>query len=112
MIASALARRPLAEVLTALRSVGVPCGAVRSVAEALSDPQAIARSMVETLDHPTIGEIKNLGLPVKLSATPGRVRTAPPRLGEHTRSVLHHDLGLPDEDISALDARGIVRVMK
>ena len=109
MIASALARRPLADVLTALRSVGVPCGAVRSVAEALSDPQAIARAMVETLDHPTIGEIKNLGLPVKLSATPGRVRTAPPRLGEHTRSVLHDDLGLPDEDISALDARGIVR---
>jgi crotonobetainyl-CoA:carnitine CoA-transferase CaiB-like acyl-CoA transferase len=40
------------------------------------------------------------------------VRTAPPRLGEHTRSVLHDDLGLPDEDINALDARRIVRVMK
>jgi crotonobetainyl-CoA:carnitine CoA-transferase CaiB-like acyl-CoA transferase len=98
--------------LTALRAAGVPCGAVRSIAEALSDPQAIARSMIETLDHPAIGEIKNLGLAIKLSATPGRVRTAPPRLGEHTRSVLHNDLGLSDEDISAFEARGIVRTLK
>ena len=112
MIASALARRSLADVLTALRAAGVPCGAVRSIAEALSDPQAIARSMIETLDHPAIGEIKNLGLAIKLSATPGRVRTAPPRLGEHTRSVLHNDLGLSDEDISAFEARGIVRTLK
>jgi len=64
------------------------------------------------LDHPAIGEIKNLGLAIKLSATPGRVRTAPPRLGEHTRSVLHNDLGLLDEEISAFEARGIVRTLK
>ena len=102
-------RRPLEEVLSSLRGVGVPCGAVRSVADALSDPQATARSMIETLDHPTIGALKNLGLPVKLSATPGRVRSAPPRLGEHTRSVLRGDLGMRDEEVDALAARGIVK---
>ena len=51
--------------------------AVRSI-EALADPQIAARAMVETLDHPTIGALKTLGLPVKLSETPGRIRTAPP----------------------------------
>jgi formyl-CoA transferase/CoA:oxalate CoA-transferase len=110
LIAEAIGRRPLDELLTALRAVGVPSGPVRSVAEALSDPQAIARSMVETLDHPTIGRIANLGVAVKLSATPGSVRTAPPLLGEHTRSVLAGDLDMTDEAIRALEARGIVRV--
>ena len=65
--------------------------------------------MVETLNHPSIGPLKTLGLPVKLSATPGGVRTAPPRLGEHTRSVLQDDLGMRDEEINALEARGIVK---
>lgn len=109
LIADALARRPLDEVLSTLRGIGVPCAAVRSVAEALSDPQVAARSMIETLDHPTIGPLKNLGLPVKLSATPGRVRSAPPRLGEHTRRVLCDDLGLTEDDVNALAARGVVR---
>ncbi|HKV99434.1 MAG TPA: CoA transferase [Vicinamibacterales bacterium] len=109
MIATALASRPLQELLSTLRAAGVPCGAVRSVPEALSDPQAAARAMIETLDHPTIGPLKNVGLPIKLSATPGRARSAPPRLGEHTRGVLGNDLGMDEQEISALAARGIVR---
>lgn len=110
LIADALARRPLDEVLSTLRRIGVPCAAVRSVADALSDPQVAARSMVETLDHPTIGPLKNLGLPVKLSETPGRVGSAPPRLGEHTRRVLCGDLGLSEDDVNALAARGVIAV--
>ncbi len=109
LLAQELARRTLDELVPTLRAAGVPSGAVRSIGEALSDPQAIARTMVETLDHPTIGEIKNLGLPVKLSATPGRVRTAPPLLGEHTHRVLQADLGMTDEEIEALRKSGVVR---
>ena len=109
MIASAIASRTLQDVLSALRAAGVPCGAVRSIPDALTDPQAAARSMIETLDHPTIGPVRNLGVAVKLSATPGRVRSAPPRLGEHTRRVLRGELGLDETEISALEARGIVK---
>jgi formyl-CoA transferase/CoA:oxalate CoA-transferase len=93
-----------------LRIAGVPCGAVRSVREALTDPQILARAMVETIDHPTIGAMQVLGLPVKLSDTPGRVRSAPPRLGEHTARVLRDELGYSDARVSALADSGAVAI--
>jgi len=96
--------RSLGDLVATLRAAGVPCGAVRSVAEAMSDPQILARAMVETVAHPSIGPLQVLGLPVKLSDTPGGVRTPPPRLGEHTRQVLSGDLGLTDEEIEHLKA--------
>jgi crotonobetainyl-CoA:carnitine CoA-transferase CaiB-like acyl-CoA transferase len=94
-----------------LRAAGVPCGAVRSIDEVFADPQVIARAMAETVRHPLIGDVRVLGVPVKLSATPGGVRTAPPRLGEHTRSVLRADLKMGDEDIRALAAAGAIRLL-
>jgi crotonobetainyl-CoA:carnitine CoA-transferase CaiB-like acyl-CoA transferase len=94
-----------------LRAAGVPCGAVRSIDEVFADPQLIARGMAETVRHPTVGDLRVLGIPVKLSATPGAVRTAPPRLGEHTRRVLHADLGMGDEEIRALADAGAIRVL-
>jgi crotonobetainyl-CoA:carnitine CoA-transferase CaiB-like acyl-CoA transferase len=107
----AAALRPLARdrIVAKLRSAGVPCGAVRSIDEALRDPQIIARQMVETVAHPTIGALQVLGVPVKLTDTPGAVRTAPPRLGEHTRDVLSKDLGMSAASIDELIARGTVR---
>jgi crotonobetainyl-CoA:carnitine CoA-transferase CaiB-like acyl-CoA transferase len=89
----------------------VPCGAVRSVGEALSDPQTLARLMVETVHHPTIGPLQVLGLPVKLSDTPGGVHAPPPRLGEHTARVLMDDLGYSAARVAALAASGAVRVI-
>jgi crotonobetainyl-CoA:carnitine CoA-transferase CaiB-like acyl-CoA transferase len=109
IVAAEIAKRPQAELVAAVRAAGVPCGAVRSVADALSDPQSIARAMVETIDHPTAGPIKQLGLPIKLSATPGGIRSPPPRLGEHTRSVLRGDLSLSDAEIDSLLARGVLK---
>src|SRR5690606_26879648 len=92
ILAPRLLTRSAADWVAAVRNAGVPCGAVRSVGEALTDPQSIARAMVETVDHPTIGPIRVLGVPVKLSDSPGSVRTPPPRLGEHTAAVLTRDL--------------------
>lgn len=76
------------ELLTALTRAGVPCGAVRSVTEALADPQLEAREMIVPLEHVTAGPITVLGTPLKLSETPASVRTPPPALGQHTESVL------------------------
>jgi formyl-CoA transferase/CoA:oxalate CoA-transferase len=109
LIEAATREQPLDRLVSALRDVGVPCGATRSIADALADPQAIARAMIETIDHPTAGVLNMLGLPIKLSSTPGSVRLPPPRLGEHTRRVLTSDLGLSDDDVSALAARGVVK---
>src|SRR5687767_13016974 len=106
LVEQALATDTAAAWATRLRNAGVPCGAVRSVADALSDPQILARAMVESVDHPTIGPIQVLGVPVKLSETPGSVRLPPPRLGEHTVSVLKNDLGFDEARIIALAASG------
>jgi crotonobetainyl-CoA:carnitine CoA-transferase CaiB-like acyl-CoA transferase len=83
----------------------------RSVDEVLADPQIVARAMVETVDHPTIGRLPVLGLPVKLSATPGAVRPPPPRLGEHTRAVLEQDLGLDEAAVGRLAGEGVVKAL-
>lgn len=109
IVSEAIARRRLDDWIARLRGAGVPCGAVRSVAEALADPQILARQMVQTVDHPTIGKLQTLGIPIRLSDTPGAIRSAPPRLGEHTRSVLERDLGLSAEEVTRLEHTRTIR---
>jgi formyl-CoA transferase/CoA:oxalate CoA-transferase len=94
--------------LAALRSAGVPCGSVREIGEVLGDPQLAARDMIRTLEHAIAGPLRVLGVPVKLSATPGSVRTAPPTLGQHTYAILRDELGFDDERISRLRSTGAV----
>jgi CoA:oxalate CoA-transferase len=96
-------------LVAALKVEGVPCGAVRSIADVTGDPQILARGMVETVMHPTAGAQRVLGIPVKLSDTPGHIHSAPPLLGQHTASVLTGDLGVSDDEVDALDRAGVVR---
>ena len=90
-----------------LVAAGVPCGPVRTVEEALDDAQLAARGMIERLAHPTAGEIAVLGVPIKLSATPGGVREPPPTLGQHTDAVLR-EIGLSGEEIARLRQSQVV----
>jgi crotonobetainyl-CoA:carnitine CoA-transferase CaiB-like acyl-CoA transferase len=80
-----------------------------SVADALRHPQVEARGMVVPLPHPTAGPIRVTGVPVRLSETPGQVRSAPPRLGEHTRRTLAELCGLDDAALDALTDEGVIR---
>jgi formyl-CoA transferase/CoA:oxalate CoA-transferase len=107
-LAAAIAGRRRDEWIGVLRAAGVPTGAVRTIDEALADPQIAARDMVARVTHPTIGALDVLGIPVKLSETPGAVRSAPPLLGQHTRAVLKADVGLDDEAIERLRLAGVV----
>jgi crotonobetainyl-CoA:carnitine CoA-transferase CaiB-like acyl-CoA transferase len=84
------------------RGAGVPCGSVRDVAEVLNDPQIEAREMVREIEHDVAGAIRVTGVPIKLSATPGAVRTPPPLLGEHTNAVLSRDARYTESEIAAL----------
>ena len=79
----------------------IAVGPVNTVAEILADPQIHAREMIEELTHPEYGPFKFLGIPIKMSETPGALQTAPPRFGEHNRAVLL-DLGLTDSAVTAL----------
>ena len=95
-------------LVDSLRREGVPCGGVRSIAEALADPQIVAREMVATVAHPLAGSVRVLGIPTKLSDTPGAVRTPPPVLGEHTAAVLESVLGLSRGEIDRLATAGAI----
>jgi crotonobetainyl-CoA:carnitine CoA-transferase CaiB-like acyl-CoA transferase len=101
LLVEQLRARTRQEWVRDLKAAGVPCGSVREVAEVLADPQLDARRMIETIDHVTAGAIRLLGVPVKLSDTPGSVRIAPPGLGQHTDRILE-ECGLSRTDIEAL----------
>lgn len=90
------------EWVGALKAVGVPCGSVRGVAEVLGDAQLDAREMIETVEHVSAGAVRVLGIPIKLSGTPGAVRTAPPALGQHTDRILADLAGLSADEIKDL----------
>ena len=107
LLVERLKTRPAAEWLSKLKEAGVPCGGVRDLDELFSDPQIIERAMVVALDHPAAGLIRQLGVPIKLSDTPGAVRTPPPLLGEHTETVLR-ELGLSMEEVEHLRQSGAV----
>jgi crotonobetainyl-CoA:carnitine CoA-transferase CaiB-like acyl-CoA transferase len=104
LLAGRLGRRSRSEWVDALKAEGVPCGSVREVAEVLEDRQLDARGMIETIDHVSAGAIRVLGIPIKLSETPGMVRSAPPALGQHTDQILRDDCGLAASEIESLRA--------
>ena len=100
-----LKTRRVHDWIAALEAEGVPCGPINSIADMAADPQTAAREMVVELAHPRAGRTRALGLPIKLSATPGKVSRAAPVLGEHTREVLA-EFGFSADEIDALVASG------
>ena len=89
------------EWLEVLEKCGVPAGPILNISEVWNDPQIQARNMEVTLDHPTAGKIKNIGLAAKLYSTPGRITKPAPLLGQHTREVLMN-AGYSKKNIEAL----------
>jgi len=90
-----------------LRAAGLPVGAVRDVVEALNAPEFRARDMIATTTHARIGEIEQVGSPIKLSRTPVAEPVAPPLLGQHSRDALAF-AGFSADEIEALISSGVV----
>lgn len=82
-------------------------GKVYEPEEMVADPQVQARDMVVEVEHPVHGKIREFGIPIKLSGTPGTVRSAAPHTGEHTDAVLGA-LGLQPAEIQALRGKKVV----
>ncbi len=84
-----------------LETAGVPCGPIYNIEQVYSDPHVQSREMSVVLEHPKAGGIRNIGVPVKLSDTPGSVRTPAPLLGQHSDEVLSQ-YGYAGTEIAAL----------
>ena len=87
-IEDALEAGTVHEWVDLLLAEGIPCGPILDYAQVFDAPQTAARQMVEVIEHPIEGPVRMLGIPVKLSETPGSVRQPPPLLGEHTSGVI------------------------
>ncbi|MFA6242475.1 MAG: CaiB/BaiF CoA-transferase family protein [Candidatus Hydrogenedentales bacterium] len=96
-----------AEWFAYFASKNVCVGPSYTIEEAMNDPHIQHRQMFTTVQHPTEGEIHQLGNPIKLSATPGSIRRPPPQLGEHTAEVLAQ-LGYDHEACEKLRAEGVL----
>jgi CoA:oxalate CoA-transferase len=91
-----------------LLAAGIPVGAINDIALVVEHPQVVAREALVEMKHPRAGTVRMVGAPVRLSETPGSVRSPAPMLGEHTEAVLREMLGLDTETIAGLRAAGVV----
>lgn len=88
-----LAQRPAAMWLEALERHGVPCGPVQGLAELMDDPVMLSSGVLAEIEHSEAGRIRTLGTPIRLSATPARVSSPSPLLGEHGAEILEELVG-------------------
>ena len=106
-IEKVFAAQPTAHWVEKLDAAGVPGGPVYTYDQTLSDPHVLARRMIVDIDHPKIGPMKTLGLPVKSTGQLTEIRQPAPWLGQHTEEELRES-GYEDGDVRALFADGVV----
>ena len=101
ILARRLGQRPAAEWLAALDAADVPCGPVNDVLAAIESPQARARNMDLRVHHPVLGEIRQVGSPIKLDGSAAAPHLAPPLVGEHTAEILR-ELGYDEAAVASI----------
>jgi crotonobetainyl-CoA:carnitine CoA-transferase CaiB-like acyl-CoA transferase len=106
-IEAVFADHPTAHWVEKLDAAGVPGGPVYTYEQTLADPHIKARNMVVEMDHPKIGRMKAMGIPVKSTGELLAIRKAAPWLGQHTDEVLQQ-LGYGEHDIQALYEDGVL----
>ena len=100
-------KKAVAEWLQQLEEGGVPCGPINQLSDVFADPQVLSRGMVLEIPHPTLGQVKQTGVPIKFSRTQGSVDRHPPILGEHTREILLQ-LGYSEDETNRLKEEDVI----
>ena len=108
IVQEALLTRSYEEWEQIFLKAGIPVGAVNNISQVVDHPQVKARGSLMEMNHPRSGPVMMAGPPVRLSRTPGSVRTPAPGLGEHTAEALHDLLGIPAEEVARLAKAGVV----
>jgi crotonobetainyl-CoA:carnitine CoA-transferase CaiB-like acyl-CoA transferase len=108
IIAEMVKTRTKRDWIEALEAAGVPCGPINDLAEVFDDEQVRARGMRVEVPHPSGATAPLVRNPIRMSATPPEVRSAPPTLGEHTDAVLREVLGYDEAAIAALRGKSVI----
>lgn len=107
-ISAIIARETRAFWVEKLNAATVSCGPINDMTDLARDPHVMAREMIVSTNHPELGEVRTPASPHRLSATPADYRRAPPKLGEHTESVLREVLGSSEDELATLRAAGAI----
>ncbi len=109
MLNEALMQRTTAEWIEEFDRLGMPCGPLNNIPQAVAQPQVRARDMLVELRHPRMGRSLTVpNTPVKLSRTPGGVKGLPPDVGEHTEEILASWLDMAADEVKRLEDSGVV----
>lgn len=108
LIADLMTERGTAEWIAALEPAGVPCGPINTLDQVFADPQVRHRGLRVEPEHPTAGRVPLVASPLRFSGAPAQDGAPPPTLGQHTREVLEHLLGLAPERIRAMRSDGVI----
>ncbi|MGB7480106.1 MAG: CoA transferase [Burkholderiaceae bacterium] len=108
LLETSLRRKTRMEWTPLMIAAGIPAGPINTLEDVFADEQVKACKLVETVQHPVLGALRQVALPVRMAATEnGSVRSAPPLFGQHTREVLQ-SYGLAPERIAQLLEQKVV----
>lgn len=108
LVQARIETRTVAQWLAALKPAGIACSAIHTLDQALAHRQVAARELIVTSQHPVLGEVRNIGMPVRFNGQPRQAVRPAPLLGEHSREILA-DLGYTSDDIETMLAAGSVQ---
>ncbi len=108
ILAEIFLTRTTKDWVAALEAAGVANGPINTVAQVYEEPQVIARNVRIELDHPVAGKLSGVASPMRFSDTTIEYHRAPPTLGQHTDEVLRERLGMSEQDVAELRAKGLI----
>lgn len=108
LLQEAFIEHPTEKWLKDFDDAGIPAGKINDIADVVKDPHVRTRDMIVDVIHPVAGSFALPGIPIKLSKTPGKIKSPAPILGQHNEEVLRGYLGMDQEDVKALKEEGVI----
>ena len=108
LLKQVIASHPRQQLLERMRAVGIPCGEVAGLHEALTSERTRQAGMFHQMPHPVVGQTWVFAPPYRLDGQRLPIRNAPPTLGDSTRAVLQELLSMSDEQLQSLKDKGVL----